>query len=201
MESIDHLLRRPLGGRMLGDIEMNDTATLVAKDDEDEQNSRVTGDGQSECHSKGRWSPSLLHSTRRCLSRSARDGYGTSHQLTPIPLSRADADPRNVLHEDDPSILVAGSSLISRSSSLWKGQAFRCAPRRWRYSPAWVRRRRRGGAPYRCRRRSRASSPRSPMASLAAGESHTGPQAPFMYGTSIMDFTCPISYLPGGPVG
>ena len=63
------------------------------------------------------------HSTRRCLSRSARDGYGTSRQLTPIPLSRADADPRNVLHEDDPSILVAGSSLISRSSSLWKGQA------------------------------------------------------------------------------
>ena len=63
-----------------------------------------------------------LHSTRRCLSRSARDGYGTSRQLTPIPLSRADADPRNVLHEDDPSILVAGSSLISRSSSLWKGQ-------------------------------------------------------------------------------
>ena len=36
-------------------------------------------------------------------------------------MSRADADPRNVLHEDDPSILVAGSSLISRSSSLWKG--------------------------------------------------------------------------------
>ena len=64
-----------------------------------------------------------LHSTRRCLSRSARDGYGTSRQLTPIPLSRVDADPRNVLHEDDPSILVAGSSLISRSSSLWKGQA------------------------------------------------------------------------------
>ena len=57
------------------------------------------------------------------MSRSARDGYGTSRQLTPIPLSRADADPRNVLHEDDPSILVAGSSLISRSSSLWKGQA------------------------------------------------------------------------------
>ena len=56
-----------------------------------------------------------------CLSRSARDGYGTSRQLTPIPLSRADADPRNVLHEDDPRILVAGSSLISRSSSLWKG--------------------------------------------------------------------------------
>ena len=56
------------------------------------------------------------------MSRSARDGYGTSRQLTPIPLSRADADPRNVLHEDDPSILVAGSSLISRSSSLWKGQ-------------------------------------------------------------------------------
>ena len=38
-KSIDHLLRRPLGGRMLGDIEMNDTATVVAKDDEDEQNS------------------------------------------------------------------------------------------------------------------------------------------------------------------
>ena len=51
------------------------------------------------------------------------DGYGTSRQLTPIPLSRADADPRNVLHEDDPRILVAGSSLISRSSSLWKGQS------------------------------------------------------------------------------
>ena len=55
------------------------------------------------------------------MSRSARDGYGTSRQLTLIPLSRADADPRNVLHEDDPSILVAGSSLISHSSSLWKG--------------------------------------------------------------------------------
>ena len=26
-KSIDHLLRRPLGGRMFGDIEMNDTAT------------------------------------------------------------------------------------------------------------------------------------------------------------------------------
>ena len=56
------------------------------------------------------------------MSRSARDGYGTSRQLTPIPLSRSDAVPRNILHEDDPSILVAGSSLISRSSSLWKGQ-------------------------------------------------------------------------------
>ena len=62
------------------------------------------------------------------MSRSARDGYGTSRQLTPIPLSRADADPRNVLHEDDPSILVAGSSLISRSSSLWKGQASNIHP-------------------------------------------------------------------------
>ena len=38
-KSIDHLLCRPLGGRMFGDIEMNDTATVVAKDDEDEQNS------------------------------------------------------------------------------------------------------------------------------------------------------------------
>ena len=38
-KSIDHLLRRPLGRRMFGDIEMNDTATVVAKDDEDEQNS------------------------------------------------------------------------------------------------------------------------------------------------------------------
>ena len=38
-KSIDHLLCRPLGGMMFGDIEMNDTATLVAKDDEDEQNS------------------------------------------------------------------------------------------------------------------------------------------------------------------
>ena len=37
-KSIDHLLRRPLGRRMFGDIEMNDTATVVAKDDEDEQN-------------------------------------------------------------------------------------------------------------------------------------------------------------------
>ena len=35
---IDHLLRRPLSRRMFGDIEMNDTATVVAKDDEDEQN-------------------------------------------------------------------------------------------------------------------------------------------------------------------
>ena len=31
-----------------------------------------------------------LHSTR-CLSRSARNGCRTSHQLTPLPLSRADA--------------------------------------------------------------------------------------------------------------
>ena len=51
---------------------------------------RVTGDGQSESHSKGRWSPSLLHSTR-CLSRSARNGCRTSYQLTPLSLSRADA--------------------------------------------------------------------------------------------------------------
>ena len=42
-KSIDHLLRRPLGRRMFGDIEMNDTATLVAKDDEDEQNSEGCG--------------------------------------------------------------------------------------------------------------------------------------------------------------
>ncbi len=42
-KSIDHLLRRPLGGRMFGDIEMNDTATVVAKDDEDEQNSEGCG--------------------------------------------------------------------------------------------------------------------------------------------------------------
>ena len=42
-KSIDHLLRRPLGGRMFGDIEMNDTATLVAKDDEDEQNAEGCG--------------------------------------------------------------------------------------------------------------------------------------------------------------
>ena len=41
-------------------------------------------------------------------------------------LSRADADPRNVLHEDDQSILVAGSSPISYSSSLWKGHLARC---------------------------------------------------------------------------
>ena len=42
-KSIDHLLRRPFSRRMLGDIEMNDTATLVAKDDEDEQNSEGCG--------------------------------------------------------------------------------------------------------------------------------------------------------------
>ena len=42
-KSIDHLLRRPLGRRMFGDIEMNDTATVVAKDDEDEQNSEGCG--------------------------------------------------------------------------------------------------------------------------------------------------------------
>ena len=30
-------------------------------------------------------------------------------------------DPQNVLHEDDQSILVAGSSPISCNSSLWKG--------------------------------------------------------------------------------
>ncbi len=41
-KSIDHLLRRPLSRRMFGDIEMNDTATVVAKDDEDEQNSEVS---------------------------------------------------------------------------------------------------------------------------------------------------------------
>ena len=38
-KSIGHWLCRPLGRRMFGDIEMNDTATVVAKDDEDEQNS------------------------------------------------------------------------------------------------------------------------------------------------------------------
>ena len=42
-KSIDHLLRRPLSRRMFGDIEMNDTATVVAKDDEDEQNSEGCG--------------------------------------------------------------------------------------------------------------------------------------------------------------
>ena len=42
-KSIDHLLRRPLGRRMFGDIEMNDTAMVVAKDDEDEQNSEGCG--------------------------------------------------------------------------------------------------------------------------------------------------------------
>ena len=42
-KSIDHLLRRPLGRRMFGDIKMNDTATVVAKDDEDEQNSEGCG--------------------------------------------------------------------------------------------------------------------------------------------------------------
>ena len=42
-KSIDHLLRRPLGRRMFGDIEMNDTATVMAKDDEDEQNSEGCG--------------------------------------------------------------------------------------------------------------------------------------------------------------
>ena len=30
-KSIDHLLRRPFSRRMFGDIEMNDTATVVAK--------------------------------------------------------------------------------------------------------------------------------------------------------------------------
>ena len=42
-KSIDHLLRRPFSRRMFGDIEMNDTATVVAKDDEDEQNSEGCG--------------------------------------------------------------------------------------------------------------------------------------------------------------
>ena len=37
------MLRRPLSRRMFGDIEMNDTATVVAKDDEDEQNSEGCG--------------------------------------------------------------------------------------------------------------------------------------------------------------
>ena len=36
-KSIDHLLRRPLGGRMFRDIEMSNTATIVTEDDEDEQ--------------------------------------------------------------------------------------------------------------------------------------------------------------------
>ena len=36
--------------------------------------------------------------------------------------SRADAGSQNVLHEDDQSVLVAGSLPISCSSSLWKGQ-------------------------------------------------------------------------------
>ena len=59
-------------------------------------------------------------------SRSARDGCWTLHQLTPLPLSRADAGSQNVLHEDDQSVLVAGSLPISCSSSLWKGQPDRC---------------------------------------------------------------------------
>ena len=42
-KSIDHLLRHPLGRRMFGDIEMNGTTTVVAKDDEDEQNSEGCG--------------------------------------------------------------------------------------------------------------------------------------------------------------
>ena len=42
-KNIDPLLRRPLGRRMFGDMEMNDTATLVAKDDEDEHNSGGCG--------------------------------------------------------------------------------------------------------------------------------------------------------------
>jgi len=46
-KSIDHLLCRPLGRRMFGDIEMNDTATIVTKYDEDEQNSESCS-GQSE---------------------------------------------------------------------------------------------------------------------------------------------------------
>ena len=70
-----------------------------------------------------RWHKTIKSDALRPASpTSLEEGYGTSRQLTPIPLSRSDADPRNVLHEDDPSILVAGSSLISRSSSLWKGQ-------------------------------------------------------------------------------
>ena len=54
---------------------------------------------------------------------------GLSHQLTPLPLSRADAGSQNVLHEDDQSIPVAGSSPISYSSSLWKGHV--ASPRSW----------------------------------------------------------------------
>ena len=61
------------------------THLSLEKDAPEPRRVGVTGDGQSESHSKGRWSPSLLHSTRRCLSRPARDGYGTSRQLTPIP--------------------------------------------------------------------------------------------------------------------
>lgn len=38
-EGIHHLLRGPLYGRMLCDIEMNDTPTIVTEDDDDKQNS------------------------------------------------------------------------------------------------------------------------------------------------------------------
>ena len=66
-KSIDHLLRRPLGRRMFGDIEMNDTATVVAKDDEDEQNSESCG-RQSEKVERHQVVCMIIEKARRCCT-------------------------------------------------------------------------------------------------------------------------------------
>jgi hypothetical protein len=42
-KGFDHLLRRPLGGRMLGDVEVYDTPPLMGEDDEDEEHAACHG--------------------------------------------------------------------------------------------------------------------------------------------------------------
>ena len=51
-KGVDDLLRRPLSTRVVGDVEVNDTAAIVTKDDEDEQNPE-RGSRQGERDSQG----------------------------------------------------------------------------------------------------------------------------------------------------
>ena len=60
---------------------------------------------------------------------------GLRIQLTPLALSRAVAGPQNVLHEDDQSILVAGSSPISCKLEFMEGTIYvkAKAEKSWRF--------------------------------------------------------------------
>ena len=60
---------------------------------------------------------------------------GLRIQLTPLALSRAVAGPQNVLHEDDQSILVAGSSPISCKLEFMEGTIYvkEKAEKSWRF--------------------------------------------------------------------